>query len=81
MNLHCLFLVKIVAIYGLLLCKTFGLKIGSCKFFDKSQVCSTAHLELGRAPELLTRFPGQGGDDSTRKTNQPNPQGTLREDA
>ena len=55
--------------------------IWSCKFFDKSQVCSTAHLELGRAPELLTRFPGQGGDDSTRKTNQPNPQGTLREDA
>ena len=39
MNLRCLFLVKIVAIYGLLVCKTFGLKIGSCKFFDKFQVC------------------------------------------
>ena len=39
MNLRCLFLVKIEAIYGLLVYKTFGLKIGSCKFFDKSQVC------------------------------------------
>ena len=38
MNFRCLFFVKIVAIYALLVCKTFGLKIGSCKFFDKSQV-------------------------------------------
>ena len=42
MNLCCLFLVKIVAIYGLLVCKTFGLKIGLCKFFDKSQVWTVA---------------------------------------
>ena len=44
MNLHCLFLVKIVAIYGLLVCKTFGLKIGSCKFVDKSQVWGLVSL-------------------------------------
>ena len=81
MHLRCFFLVEIVANYALLMCKIFGPKIRSCKFFEKSQVRSTAHLELGRAPELLTRFPGQGGGDSTTKTNQPNPQGTLREDA
>ena len=33
------FFVKIVAIYALLVCKIFGPKIRSCKFFDKSQVC------------------------------------------
>ena len=45
MNLRCLFLVKIVAIYALLVCKTFGLKIRSRKFFDKSHVClSSARL-------------------------------------
>ena len=26
--------------YALLVCKIFGPKIRSCKFFDKSQVCS-----------------------------------------
>ena len=39
MHLRCFFLVKIVAIYALLVCKIFGAKIRSCKFFDKSQVC------------------------------------------
>ena len=34
-----LFLVKMVANSALLVCKTFGPKIQSCKFFDKSQVC------------------------------------------
>ena len=29
-----------VTIYALLVCKIFGLKIRSCKFFDKSQVCT-----------------------------------------
>ena len=29
---------KIVAIYALLMCKIFGPKFWSCKFFDKSQV-------------------------------------------
>ena len=29
---------KIVAMHALLVCKIFGLKIGPCKFFDKSQV-------------------------------------------
>ena len=33
-----LFLVKIGAIYPLLVCKAFGPKIRTCKFFDKSQV-------------------------------------------
>ena len=40
MHLRCIFLVKIVAIYTLLVCKIFGPKIRSCKFFDKSQVWS-----------------------------------------
>ena len=48
MNLRCLFLVKIVAIYGLLVCKTFGLKIGSCKSFDKSQVCLLSMFSICR---------------------------------
>ena len=34
------FLVKIVTIYVLLVCKIFGPKIQSCNFFDKSQVCT-----------------------------------------
>ena len=38
MHLHCFNKVKIVTIYALLVCKIFGLKIRSCKFFDKSQV-------------------------------------------
>ena len=38
MHLHCFFLVKIVAIYALLVCKVFGPKIRPCKFFDKYQV-------------------------------------------
>ena len=38
MHLRCFFLVKIVAIYALLVCKIFVAKIRSCKFFDKSQV-------------------------------------------
>ena len=41
MHLCCFFLVKIVAIYALLVCKNFGAKIRSCKFFDKSQVCKS----------------------------------------
>ena len=51
MNLHGLFLVKIFAIYALLVCKTFGLKIGSCKFFDKVQVwvgCSWQSIYLNK---------------------------------
>ena len=34
-----LILVKIDATYAILVCKNFGPKIWSCKFFDKSQVC------------------------------------------
>ena len=37
---------KIVAIYALLVCKIFGPKIRSCKFFDKSQVCSLIDVWL-----------------------------------
>ena len=44
MHLRCFFLLKIVKIYALLVCKIFCLKIRSCKFFDKSQVCSTAAI-------------------------------------
>ena len=40
MHLHCFNKVKIVTIYALLVCKIFGLKIRSCNFFDKYQVCS-----------------------------------------
>ena len=55
MNLRCLFLVKIEAIYGLLVYKTFGLKIGSCKFFDKSQVCkNTIRDEAALRNKLFT---------------------------
>ena len=39
MHLRCFFLVKIVAVYALLVCKIFGPKIQPCKFFDKYQVC------------------------------------------
>ena len=39
MHLGCVFVSKIVAMYALLLCITFGPKIWSCKFFDKSHVC------------------------------------------
>ena len=39
MHLCSFFLVKKVAIYALLVCKFFGHKIRSCKFFDKYQVC------------------------------------------
>ena len=35
-----LFLVKIVAVYTLLVCKIVGRKIWLCRFFDKSQVWS-----------------------------------------
>ena len=38
MHLRCLFFSKHVAIYALLVCKIYGRKIWSCKFFDKSQV-------------------------------------------
>ena len=37
-HLRCFNLSILVIIYTLLVCKTFGLKIRSCKFFDKSQV-------------------------------------------
>ena len=43
MHLHCSFLVKIVEIFALLVCKIVCPKIRSCKFFDKYQVC-TYHL-------------------------------------
>ena len=38
MHLRCFFLVKIVAIYALLVCKIFGPKIWLCKLLDKSYV-------------------------------------------
>ena len=38
-HLRCFNLSILVIIYTLLVCKTFGPKIRSCKFFDKSQVC------------------------------------------
>ena len=44
-----LLLAKIAAIFVFLLCKIFGLKIWSCKFFDKSQVCCN-HLERPPSP-------------------------------
>ena len=43
MHLRCFFLLKIVKIYALLVCKIFCLKIRSCKLFDKYQI-STAFL-------------------------------------
>ena len=52
MNLRRLFFVKIVAIYALLVCKTFGLKIGSCKFFDKFQVCFQGLLNAVTFPSM-----------------------------
>ena len=53
MHLHCFFFSKIVAIYALLVCKIFGRKIRSCKFFDKSQVCTETVI---RAPERRIRL-------------------------
>ena len=39
----------------LLVCKTFGLKIGSCKFFEKSQVCkNTIRDEAALRNKLFT---------------------------
>ena len=43
-NLAALFLAKLVPIYAFLVCKTFGTKIRSCKFFDKFQVCQSWDL-------------------------------------
>ena len=34
-------------IYAVLVCKIFGLKIQSCKFFDKSHVCPWVHGAFG----------------------------------
>ena len=47
MHLHCFNKVKIVTIYALLVCKIFGLKIRSCKFFYKSQVWVENHDGFG----------------------------------
>ena len=48
---------KIVKIYELLVCKTFGLKIWSCKFFDKFQVCYQLNLfPLQLSTKPLTRM-------------------------
>ena len=41
MHLRCFFLVKIVANYALLVCKIFGPKIRSCKFF-----CQISSLDI-----------------------------------
>ena len=55
MHLRCFFLVKIVKIYTLLVCKIFGPKIRSCKFFDKSQVCkNTIRDEAALRNKLFT---------------------------
>ena len=48
MHLCCFFfLVKIVAIYALLVCKIFNRKIRSCKFFDKYQVWEDDQHDIG----------------------------------
>ena len=43
MHLRCFFLVKVVTIYALLVCKIFGPKMRLCNFFDKYQVCQHCH--------------------------------------
>ena len=48
MHLRCFFLVKVVTIYALLVCKIFGPKMRLCNFFDKYQVCQHCHPRMGR---------------------------------
>ena len=50
------FLVKIGAIYALLVCKLFGPKIRPCKFFDKSQVCLVAYIRANTSMSVLEKL-------------------------
>ena len=46
-------------IYAFFVCKIFGPKIRSCKFFDKSQVCEGPRESVCRQQSA---HPGQSGD-------------------
>ena len=59
---------KIIKIYALFVCRTFCLKLRSCKFFDKYQVCLILHQEWTARFEkyiIYDMFIICDGDDSS----------------